>query len=98
MTTASWITAGATIGFAGLGAALGLSARSTYTRCEATACSEEELDGLARRALFADISFGAAAGAAVVTAILYLRSGSPATEVAITPTAGGAVLGVGGRW
>ena len=38
------------------------------------------------------------AGAAVVTAFLYLRSGSPGTEVIAAPTEGGAVLGLGGRW
>jgi hypothetical protein len=98
MTTASWISAGATVGFLGAGAVFGVMARSTYTRCESIACPEDDLDGLARNALIADLSFGAAAGAAIVTAILYLRSGTPATEVLVTQTPGGAVLGVSGRW
>jgi hypothetical protein len=105
MTLPAWITAG-TAGVAlTAGAILGLSARKTYQRCDMVAggCSDSELDGLERRALFADISFGVAAGAAVATVVLYLRSGGDPIEaqpapVQVTPTTGGAMIGLTGRW
>ena len=54
-------------------------------------CSDGTLDSLGRRALFADISFGVALGAAVATAVLYLRSDS--SSVTVAPAEGGATVG-----
>ena len=103
MTVPAWITAG-TAGVAlTAGAILGLSARSTYQRCDRMAggCSDGTLDGLERRTLLADVSFGVAAGAAIATVVLYLRSGGDPIEAApvqVTPTEGGATVGLAGRW
>lgn len=105
MTAPAWIAAGTGGAALAAGAILGLSARSTYRRCDRAegGCSDGELDGLERRALFADISFGVAAGAAIATVVLYLRSGGDPIEaqpapVQVTPTRGGATIGVSGRW
>lgn len=105
MTLPAWITAGTTGVALTAGAILGISARSKYKHCDTVAggCSDGELDGLERRALFADISFGVAAGAAVATIVLYLRSGGDPIEtqpvpVQVAPTTGGAVIGISGRW
>jgi hypothetical protein len=108
MTVPAWITAGTSGVALGAGVILGLGVRSTYRRCDRSAeddgvgCSDDELDGLERRALLADLSFGVAAGAAIATLVLYLRSGGDPVEapapVQVTPAPGGAVLGVAGRW
>jgi hypothetical protein len=98
MTTTSWIFAGGAVVAAGAGTILGLGVRSTYNRCHAgPGCSPDEIDGMSLRAHLADASFAVAAGAAITSAILYLRSGSPAPEIAPAP-GGGAVVGIAGRW
>ena len=98
MTAPVWIAAGAGVAFLGAGIGLGLSARSTYQRCEPPGtCSDGELDGLATRALFADVGFGLAVGAAVTSAILWYRSGG---EVPVQLKAGpdGAGVSWGGHF
>jgi hypothetical protein len=101
MTVPAWVGAGVSVVAAGAGTALGLSARARYERCEdRRTCSDAELDGIDRRALVTDVAFAVAAAAAITTVVLYLRSGTPAREVAlvgVAPTPGGAVIGVGGR-
>jgi hypothetical protein len=105
MTTPAWITAGASGVALTAGVILGVSARSKYKHCDTVAggCSDGELDSVERRALLADVSFGVAAGAAIATVVLYLRSGGDPIEaqpapVQVSPTTGGAMVGISGRW
>jgi hypothetical protein len=108
MTVASWTTAGIS-GAALVGAAaLGLSTRSTYNRCEEDGnCSDSELDGIGTRALAADLCWIAGAAAAGATLVLYLRSGGevesgePAGATArfgAAPMPGGVTLTFGGSF
>jgi len=105
MTTASWITGGTAVAVLAGAGVLGLTVRSSYGRCERLMptdepCSEDELDRIGRRALYADLTLGVGVAAAIATVILYARSehDPEATRVGVAPTPGGGVVGVAGRW
>lgn len=103
MSTPAWIIAGVGLAALGAGTGLGLSVRSSYQKCEEPpVCSQSTKDGIALRAHLADASFAVGAVAAIATTYLYLRSGSPGgtreIQPEIAPTAGGATVGLSGRW
>jgi hypothetical protein len=99
MTTPAWITGGVGALFLATSVGLAISTRSTYQRCEdSQACSQSELDGMERRALFADLSFGVALGAGVATGVLWWLSGDGENAIGVTPTADGAGVTWGGRF
>lgn len=102
MSTPAWIIAGVGIAALGAGTGLGLSVRSSYHKCQDDACSDETLDGIALRAHLADGAFAVGAAAAIVATYLYWQSGSPGgtreIQPEIAPTAGGATVGLSGRW
>lgn len=103
LTTGTWIAAGvATAALAG-GTGLGLSARSSYHRCERDECSAATKDAIGARARYADLLFGAALAGTATAVVLYLRSArapeaaataAAATAWTVTPTRGGAVAEV----
>jgi hypothetical protein len=108
MTTASWISGGVAVAALGGATVLGLTVRSRFDKCQRFAdneddlddCTPGELDAIESRALISDITLGVGIAAVVTTAILYWRSDGDGegTAVGVAPTAGGAVLGVSGRW
>lgn len=106
MKRSTWIVAGSGVVALGAGIALGLSARSGFNRCDRQdgGCDDGTLDGIGTRALFADVSLIVAAGAGIATAVLYFTSGTDSTiverapSIGVTPTTGGAILGLGGRF
>jgi hypothetical protein len=101
MSTPAWILGGVAVAALGAGVGLGLSTRSAYHACEpAGTCDDDRLSSIALRAHLADASFAVAAGAAIATVILYLRSGTPdeMVEPTVTPTSGGAVFELAGHW
>lgn len=92
MTTPAWIAAG--VGVTSLGFAVGftLAARSDYNSLDSgcgqsASCSDDQLDSLDRKALAADLLWGAAAASAVTAGVLWWLSGG---EVVTTtgPTVG----------
>ncbi len=102
LTRRAWISGGVAVG-AGAGAVLlGLTTRSKYQRCERDrACSDDELDAIDRRALFADLALGVSVAAAATTIVFYMMSGdetAPAVAPEVTAVRGGAVLGLGGHF
>ena len=103
-TTGVWIAGGVSIAALIAGTAFGLSALSEHGSleddgCDVTYCSDVDsrVDKMDSRALFADISFGVAAGAGIAAIILYLRSGSEA-PVDVAPATDGAMLRLHGRF
>jgi hypothetical protein len=79
---------------------LGLSVKSKYDGCKDAPCSPSEKDAIDKRALIADITLGVGIAAVATAAILYFTT--PLEESAPVPTvepvAGGAVIGLEGRW
>ena len=100
----TWIAGG--IGVAALAGSigLGLSVRSTYNRCERDVCDEDTKDSIRLRSIVADTLMAGAIAGATTAAILYLRSArsnEPNTmppSVDVTPTVGGALVGMHGRF
>ncbi|HVK73461.1 MAG TPA: hypothetical protein VM734_09060 [Kofleriaceae bacterium] len=107
-TTGAKIAAAAGVVALGGGIGVGLSARASYGRCDkvGTVCSDGEKDSIGTRALIADALFVGAAAGVTTAVILYLRSADgseqvatgarPARSLTVTPTAGGAVVGLHG--
>jgi len=98
----TWILGGVGVVALGSFAVLGLGARSRANELRTTcapACASEDVDGLKRRMLFADVSLGVgvlALGGATLVWALSTRGAEPtpaALQVSITPLAGG-----GGVW
>jgi hypothetical protein len=102
LTRTAKLTGGVAIAATVGAAALGLSTRSMYKACEREGtCTDDELDAVDRRALFADLTLGVAVAASATTLVLYLLSGedeAPTVTPAVGATAGGATLGLGGRF
>ncbi|MBZ0232103.1 MAG: hypothetical protein K8M05_07090 [Deltaproteobacteria bacterium] len=105
MTAASWIAAGAGAAAIAGGVALGLSARSSFQRCNVddppSDCDDDERDSIGQKALFADLLVGAGVVGLGAAVFLYVRSdrGEVAREKAtdvkatawsVTPIRGGA--------
>jgi hypothetical protein len=99
MTTPAWITGGVGAALLVTGVGFGISARSTYGSCEDSGtCSDDELDGLERRALLADIGVGLAVGAGVATGILWWLSGDGENTLGVTAGPGEAGVSWGARF
>jgi len=108
LTTTSWITGGLSVVALGGAGVLGLTVRSRYQKCERLVdnldpsddCTDGELDTIDQRGLIADLTLGVGVAAAIATAVLYWRSDGDGetAAVGVTPTTGGAVLGVAGHW
>jgi hypothetical protein len=101
MTRGAWIAAG--IAGAGLvgGIGFGVAALARRSDLEDKGCGDtvgcpRGADGLAARALAADLCFAGAAIAGGVAGYLYWRSDRPA--VAIEPRGDGAAVSLSGRW
>lgn len=97
LTTTTWALGGASLAALGGGVGLGLSARATYQRCDRDPdrCDTATRDGLATRALAADVLTAAAVIGGGVTLYLYLRSARSApVQASITPTPAGAMADV----
>lgn len=102
MTTGSWIAGGVALAALGGGIGFGLSANGTYDRCERDpdSCDDDTRDGIATRAMIADVLFAGALVGATTATILYLRSAGsheeapPAQTWLFTPTRDGAMAGV----
>lgn len=105
MTTGAWIAAGTGAAALAGGVALGLSARSSFQRCNVDDpppdCDDDERDSIGRKALFADLLVGAGVIGLGTAVFLYVRSdrGEVAREKAtdvkatawsVTPIRGGA--------
>ncbi|HSN25679.1 MAG TPA: hypothetical protein VLT45_05320 [Kofleriaceae bacterium] len=94
LTTPAYITGGIAIVGLGLGAVMGLQARSKYNDCEAHAdtCTASQKDTIRTYDHVADLGWGLAAAGAITTVILYATSGvEPHLEVAPTTNGGAAV-------
>jgi hypothetical protein len=99
MGTGAWIAAGV-----GGGALVGavtftLLTRSEYQDCDASRdCSDDRLDSIDRKALTADVLWGAAVVSGAAAAVLYWMSGGQVEEVPIglRPGPGAIGLAVGG--
>ena len=92
-TLPTYVTTGVTAVGLGAGIALGLSARSKYKECDASAragveCTSGRKDSIRTVALLADAGWLVALGGTVVTAVLYATSGE-ASHVVVEPTPGG---------
>lgn len=102
MTTPAWIAAG--VGGASLAGAVTftLLTRSAYKDCEGVACTNSELDSIERKALTADVLWGAAVVSGAAAGILYWMSGGQmeqvpaAASVGLRPGPGTIGLAVGG--
>lgn len=99
LTTATWVVGGAAVAAVAGGVGFGLSARAAYGRCdrEPDSCGGATRDGIATRALVADVLIAGAVIGATTAAILYLRSAHrreapPPTQAwLVTPTRHGAL-------
>lgn len=75
MTTGAWIAAGVGVAAAGGALTFTLLARKDYTDCDASdACSDSKLDKLERKALAADVLWGASIAAAITAGALWWMS------------------------
>lgn len=98
MTVTTWAIAGASVAALAGGVGFGLAANGTYGRCERDpdSCDGDTRDGIASRALIADVLFAGALIGATATTILYLRSADrreaapPAKTLTVSPVQGGA--------
>jgi hypothetical protein len=89
MTTGAWIAAG--VGGAALVGAVSftLLTRSDYQDCDATRdCSDDRLDSIDRKALTADVLWGAAVVSGAAAGVLYWMSGGQVEEVPIGSSIG----------
>lgn len=94
LTTPAYITGGVAIVGLGLGAVMGLQARSKYNDCEAHAdtCTASQKDTIRTYDHVADLGWGLAAAGAIATVVLYATSGvEPHLEVAPTTNGGASV-------
>ncbi len=103
MTTGVWVAAG--VGAAALAGAVTFTfvTRKNYNDCDDRGdCSDNELDAIDRKALTADVLWGAAVVSGAAAAFLYWRSGGqmeqvPAdTSIGLRPGPGAIGLAVGG--
>jgi len=101
----TWILGGVGVVAIGGFAVLGLGARSRANELRSTCaptCASEDVDGLRRRMLFADVALGVgvlALGGATLVWGLSSRGAEPspsALVVSITPLAGGGAIGLSG--
>jgi hypothetical protein len=94
LTTTTYITGGVAFVGLGLGAVMGLQARSKYNDCEAHAgtCTDSQKSTIRNYDHIADLGWGLAAAGAITTVVLYATSGvEPHVEVAPTTNGGAAV-------
>lgn len=94
LTTPAYVTGGVAVLGLGLGAVMGLQARSKYLDCEAHAdtCTASQKDTIRTYDHVADLGWGLAAAGAIATVVLYATSGTePHLEVAPTTTGGASV-------
>lgn len=86
MTTGAWIAAGAGVALVGGAVTFTLLTRKDYTDCDDSgSCSDSKLDRLERKALAADLLWGAALGAAITTGALWWLSGGEVERVPASP-------------
>lgn len=104
ITVGSTIAASLGVAAMGGGVALGLSARSSFQRCDHEPppidCDDDERDSIGKRALYADVLAGVGVIGLGTAVFLYIRSdrgepvakekGSKASAWSVTPTRGGA--------
>jgi len=94
LTTPAYISGGVAIVGLGLGAVMGLQARSKYNDCQehAATCTTSQKDTIRTYDHVADLGWGLAAAGAITTVVLYATSGvEPHLEVAPTTNGGAAV-------
>jgi hypothetical protein len=102
ITRGVWVTGG--VGIAALigSGVLGLTIKSKYDRCndEDHPCGQDTKDSLHNRALIADVTLGVGVVAVAIAVVLYARTPLETSDVqpAVSPVAGGAVVGLGGRF
>jgi len=94
LTTPAYVAGGVAIAGLGLGAVMGLQARSKYNDCQehAATCTSSQKDTIRTYDHVADLGWGLAAAGAIATVVLYETSGvEPHLEVAPTTNGGAAV-------
>ncbi|MBV8756401.1 MAG: hypothetical protein JO257_03960 [Deltaproteobacteria bacterium] len=94
LTTPAYVTGGVAIVGLGLGAVMGLQARSKYNDCQdhAGTCTASQKDTIRTDDHLADLGWGLGAAGAIATIVLYATSGTePHLEVSPT-TNGGATV------
>lgn len=100
-----WVAAGVGVVALGAGVVLGLQAKSKYDNCNhpegPTFCTDDQIDAIDKRALYADISLGVGVAAAVAAVTLYFTTPvevtTPVTP-SVEPVPGGAVLSFAGSF
>ena len=95
-----WAFAGVGAGLLVGGGILGLTARSSFRSCEPDRCDQGRIDSIHTRLVVADVAMGIGVAAGVTAVVFYLRTPreKPVVEPTVTPTPGGAVLSLGGRF
>ena len=99
MTTTTWVTGGVAVAAIGGALAFGVLARNGFNDCKDPmhACTDDKISSVHTKAILGDSLGVVGIAAAVVTGVLYWKSGGETITVA--PTAGGgAAVTIGGSF